>query len=233
MCGFHALVRFFAKKFSNMDNVPMAARFEEELGIHTVMQRDASMLLYYDLYFNRIPLTGTAIGIYFGTGIGNAILIDGKLLIGKNGAAGEIGHIPCLISEQLCTCGNRGCMETYVSGLVLERMCREKFPGTSIQELFSKYGQDRHVLSYIKRMAVPIATEINIFDPDYIIIGGGIIAMKQFPHETLEKDVYEYIRKPMPAENMKIIYSRPSQCNGIIGAAIYADKLQCSAKDET
>ncbi len=64
--GFTHLSVFFAKKFSNMDNVPMAARFEEELGIHTVMQRDASMLLYYDLYINRSELSaGICSFMYF------------------------------------------------------------------------------------------------------------------------------------------------------------------------
>ncbi|MBC5690458.1 allose kinase [Mediterraneibacter sp. NSJ-55] len=207
----------------SMDNIPLVSRFEDALGIRTVVERDSSMLLMYDLYSNQIPLNGTAIGIYFGTGIGNAIIVDGKLLIGRNGVAGEIGHIPCLISEKICSCGNRGCMETYISGRVLEEMCRKEFPQTHIQDLFLQHGNEEEVQSYIKRMAIPIATEINIFDPDRIIIGGGIVAMRGFPYKILEENIYEHVRKPMPAQNIEIIYSKPSQFNGIIGAAIYAE----------
>lgn len=195
---------------------------EQRLGIPAFMEKDACLLLYYDLYQNRIPEDGILVGLYIGTGIGNAVLINGVPLVGKNGSACEIGHVPCLDKNGLCSCGNHGCMEVYASGLALEGLCNRHFPETNIRDLFVKHAADPLIYEAIDRLAVPIATEINIFDPDYMILGGGVLAMKNFPRKLLEERVFSYVRKPLPAQNLELLYTQPSQNNGIIGAAIYA-----------
>ena len=73
-------------------------------------------------------------------------------------------------------------------------------------------------------MAETVATEVNLFDPDCVILGGGLLQMTGFPRAALERAVHEYARKPYPEQNLDIRYSRPNQRNGVIGAAIYAYK---------
>lgn len=205
-----------------LDGQQVNKLLEERLGIPTFMEKDACLLLYYDVYQNRIPDSGVLVGLYIGTGIGNAVLINGVPLVGKNGSACEIGHVPCMDKGGLCSCGNHGCMEVYASGLALQGLCDKHFPGTNIRDLFVEHADDPLIREAIDRLAVPIATEINIFDPDYMILGGGVLAMKNFPRKQLEERVYSYLRKPLPAQNLELLYTRPSQNNGIIGAAIYA-----------
>jgi allose kinase len=73
----------------------------------------------------------------------------------------------------------------------------------------------------VEYLSIPIATEINIFDPHYIILGGGILQMEGFPKILLEKFILKHTRKPYPAKGLSILYSLTEQENGIIGAGIY------------
>ena len=69
-------------------------------------------------------------------------------------------------------------------------------------------------------MAVAVATEVNILDPEYVVLGGGVLQMDGFPLEYFEQKIRAYTRKPYPEENLRLVYSRPNQENGIIGAGI-------------
>ena len=138
-----------------------------------------------------------------------------------NGVAGELGHIPVMNSEEECPCGNTGCIEIYASGKNLQNILKENFPEDKIDDIFVKHGDNEIIKKYIDTLALPIATEINIFDPDYIIIAGGVPMMKGFPRDYLDKCIYKYARKPYPAENLNIIYSEHDQKSGVLGAAYY------------
>ena len=91
-------------------------------------------------------------------------------------------------------------------------------------EITKHFDKSEIIKQFIETLALPIATEINIFDPDYIIIGGGVPMMKDFPIEYLNKSIYKYTRKPYPAESLNIIYSKHDQKSGVLGAAYYIRK---------
>lgn len=77
---------------------------------------------------------------------------------------------------------------------------------------------------FLTGMAQTVAAEANLFDPDCLIIGGGLLQMRDFPRELFEKGVHRFARKPYPEKTLDIRYSRPNQENGVVGAAIYAQK---------
>lgn len=207
-----------------LQNLRVADEMEEALGIPVYINRDVNFLLLYDMAFHKLPEEGTVIGLYAGTGLGNAVAIDGKLLLGKNGVAAELGHIPMWGQDGLCGCGNRGCLETIASGVYLEKLQRDFFPETPIHDLFQEKGDAPQLRQFIENLSLPIATEINIFDPDYIILGGGLLQMPSFPREQLLSCIRAHTRKPYPCETLEILYSQPRQENGVIGAGIYARK---------
>lgn len=97
----------------------------------------------------------------------------------------------------------------------------ESYPKTFIGDIFSLHGNDTIIKKYMNGLSIPIATEINIFDPDYVIIGGGISAMKDFPKDHFEKCIMEHTRKPFPAETLTLLYSENKQEAGVIGAGLY------------
>lgn len=205
-----------------LDNVDIVGQAQEALGVPVLIEKDAVMLLYYDLYDNAIPVGELSTGIYFGTGIGNAVVIHGLPLVGSNGAACELGHMPVLGREELCSCGNRGCIELLASGNALRALTEEAFPGEDISTAFARHGDDPRLRQFVEAMAVPVATEINLLDPAYVILGGGVAAMQDFPKEALLEQIMRRVRKPIPAQTTKILYAKPSQSNGIVGAALYA-----------
>ena len=205
----------------NLDNINITDSLEKKLNIPIYINKDVNFLILKDIKENKIKDDSIVIGLYIGTGFGNAIYINGQIIEGKHGVAGELGHIPVLGSEEVCSCGNIGCIEMYASGKALKKINDENFSETDINNIFLEHGNTKIIKKYIDTLAIPIATEINILDPDYIIIAGGVTIMKGFPIDELKKSIYEKARKPYPAEDMNIIVSNHDQKSGILGAAYY------------
>ena len=205
----------------NLDNINITDSLEKKLNIPIYINKDVNFLILKDIKENKIKDDSIVIGLYIGTGFGNAIYINGQIIEGKHGVAGELGHIPVLGSEEVCSCGNIGCIEMYASGKALKKINDENFSETDINNIFLEHGNTKIIKKYIDTLAIPIATEINILDPDYIIIAGGVTIMKEFPIGELKKSIYEKARKPYPAEDMNIIVSNHDQKSGVLGAAYY------------
>ncbi len=204
------------------DGVSFAQDFEEALGFPVYVDRDVNFLLQNDI--SKLGLSGekTVLGFYIGTGFGNAISIGGRFYGGSNGAAGELGHIPILDSTEKCTCGNTGCIETRCSGKALEALAKRFFPHTDIKKIFAKHADDPQIKKFARDLAVPIATQINILDPDCSIIGGGVVDMEGFPKDVLSDAIRFYVRKPYPEKNLNIIFTRHDQQSGVFGSGDYA-----------
>ena len=148
--------------------------------------------------------------------------MDGVPLLGRNGTAGELGHIPVDGSEVPCGCGNTGCIESVAGGKYLARLSRERYPDTDISQIFRKHGNEPLLKQFVDRMAIAAATEINILDPDYILIGGGVPNMDGFPQDFLLERIICRVRKPCPAEGIQIVFTGDTEEKGVAGAAFYA-----------
>lgn len=209
---------------TGLNNINIVERLESALGKTVYINKDVNMLMLFDMYSREIPNEGMVLGFYLGTGVGNVIVSDGEILIGKNGAAAELGHIPSKGNEDLCSCGNRGCIETFASGKGLQRVCKEYFQDVFIGDIFTKYREHPRIKEFVRDLAIPIATEINILDPDYIILGGGLLQMKDFPRQEFELAIHQMVRKPYPEENLTFTYAVLGQENGVIGAGIHGFK---------
>lgn len=203
-----------------MNDMPVVEGFKEKFSIPVVIERDVNLLFLNDLHQLQIPGDGVNIGIYLGTGLGNAIAIDGKIYIGKTGSAAELGHIPSRDFEEVCSCGNVSCVEMFASGKYLQELANRL--DTPIGEIFETKKDDSLIVKYVKDIAVPIATEINILDPEHIVLGGGVLAMKSFPIDNLIENIHSFTRKPYPDKELQFFLSKGGQESGIIGAGIHA-----------
>ena len=206
------------------DNLPVCDILEEALQIPVFLERDVNLLLAHDLKDLHLENADTVIGIYFGTGIGNSICIGGKFHIGRNGVAGELGHIPQLFADCQCGCGNTGCLEPLGGGKKLSQLCSEVFPGTDIREIYLRHRDTPQVRQQVEAMAAAVAAEVNILDPDYVVLGGGLLQMEGFPFAYFEQQNRAHTRRPYPLENLRLVYAMPKQENGILGAGIYGWK---------
>ena len=205
-----------------MDGLFLGKELEENLGIPVVLEKDVNMLYYWDKYDKKLSDEGVGIGVYIGTGVGNAIFINGKPLSGKDGVAGELGHIPMIGGTSQCGCGNLGCSECYASGWKLVELKEEYYPDVDMNDLFVKKSNDTVLKNFVDNIACVACAEINILNPDSIIFGGGVINMKGFPKDYLEERLYVHARKPYPAESLEIQYSEDKVDNGVKGAIIFA-----------
>ena len=208
-----------------MDGLFLGKELEENLGIPVVLEKDVNMLYYWDKYDKKLSDEGVGIGVYIGTGVGNAIFINGKPLSGKDGVAGELGHIPMIGGTSQCGCGNLGCSECYASGWKLVELKEEYYPDVDMNDLFVKKSNDTVLKNFVDNIACVASAEINILNPDSIIFGGGVINMKGFPKDYLEERLYVHARKPYPAESLEIQYSEDKVDNGVKGAIIFAKTL--------
>ncbi|SFF00267.1 allose kinase [Paenibacillus algorifonticola] len=206
------------------DHLNVVEALEAVFKVPVFIDNDVNNLLLQEIVDRRLPDTGVIVGFYIGTGFGNSIYMNGQFLRGKNGVAAELGHIPVLGRDELCGCGNPGCVELYASGMRLQQIKQEHFADCEIQDLFSQHQQTEVLQQYLDALSIPIATVINLLDPDYIIMGGGVIHMEGFPREALETYIYRHARKPYPANNLNLSYVEASQTSGVIGAAYHALK---------
>ena len=180
-----------------MENLPVCDDLQKEFSVPVFAERDVTFSLLYDVEKYQLPKEGMICGIYFGTGIGNAILLDGKPLTGRHGTAGELGHIPVPGCGIPCGCGNAGCMEAFAGGKALVRLQKELYPDTPVGELFTRH-RHKHLL------------------------GGGVLNMPDFPHSVFEEQIKKHIRKPLPCRELNLIFTEDEPEKSVLGGAVYA-----------
>ena len=195
---------------------------EEGLKLPVYINKDANNLLQYEIAVHGWRGKGITIGVYYGTGIGNSVYLEDHFLGGKHGTACDVGHIPFYLSDRYCTCGNRGCAECYASGHVLKDIWREHYGDEEFAMIFRNHSGDRPVREFLEAMAIPMASEINIFDPDRVVVGGGVMEMEGFPEQTFWDYVYEFTRKPCPGRDFEILHASREPGAGTAGCAFYA-----------
>ena len=147
--------------------------------------------------------------------------IDGKVYIGNTGSACELGHIPVLGFTDSCGCGKKGCIELKASGRTLYLLAEEKYH-CPVSEIFERHGGEKDVKDVVHACAMAAATEITILDPNYVVLGGGVVDMKGFPMEYFEQTVKENLRIPYPRDSVRFIRALGDPEAGIVGAAINA-----------
>jgi glucokinase len=163
----------------------------ETLGLPLRIENDARMALLGEFYAGAARGFTEIVMMTLGTGIGGVAMIEGKLLRGKHAQAGCLGgHIPVLFSGRVCTCGAIGCAESEAGGWSLPLVVKEwpgvsksalfKYPDVGFKELFEEAGHGDEVALAIRNRclniwAVDAVGLIHAYDPELIVIGGGVM----------------------------------------------------------
>jgi len=205
----------------SLSNINIGTPLSNYFNIPVIAEHDVILLLANDMIQKDIQHFNTIIALYIGTGLGNALFINGKFLTGKNGVSGELGHIPVSGSSRECPCGNRGCLELHCAGKRLEEIQKQHYPDIPLNDIFLHFSSDSPLSEYLDYLAIAAATEINILDPDCILLSGGVINMTGFPIEYLKNRIYHYTRKPYPAQNLSYVTGTTHPFGGVLGAGIY------------
>lgn len=164
--------------------------------------------------------------VSLGTGVGAGLILDGRLHPGAFGSAGELGHLCLEPDGPLCSCGNRGCLETYGSATGVCRLGAEAgLPGLSSRELFdmAKAGDERAASAVDKAsdaLGRGIAAAYALIDPQAVVIGGGMAQAGQFLLDKVSAAFQHYAFHA--CRNTRFFLASLGQDAGITGAALYA-----------
>lgn len=214
-----------APNVEGLSGLALADTIEEMCGIPTLVEKDVNLLILSDIHSLGIDPAASVAGVYFGTGIGNALYLGGQVWHGAHGSAGELGHIAMLGRTETCGCGNPGCLECYGGGHHLAAVVKAHYPETAIGNAFAELSDKPEVVEILEAMAIAVASEANILDPDEVIIGGGLPLMQGFDRAAFAERVRTHLRKPYPAETLELRYSQQGQLSGLVGGAIRAARL--------
>lgn len=205
-----------------LNGQPLPSILEDALGVPAVMERRAVVLLHYDRAMLGLPEDCLAVGCYIDTHYDTAIWHNGRALLGKNGGAGNIAHMVIPDREDVCFCGRTGCVDLYGAGVRLRQLHTMIFPDTPREELFTHHGEHPIILDFLRMMAYPIAIELNILDPDFVILGGSILSMPGFPLKTLQEEIIHHAYRPEPDRGTAFLPSAANMAPGVVCAAQYA-----------
>ncbi len=235
-------ILFTSPNLPGWKDVPLRDIIEKERGKKVFLINDANAAAVGELYFGAGRGARNFIYITISTGIGGGIIIDGRIYTGSTGVAGEPGHMVIDDEGPQCNCGNRGCWETLASGTALAREAKHRIKdgaATSIlkyadgdiekinAEAIHKAAQtgDKLANELIDRTAyylgVGLANLINIFNPEVIVIGGGLSNIG----DMLLKPAFEEAgRRAFKQAYQAVHFARAElgRNSGVIGAAAFA-----------
>ena len=179
------------QKYEDATSIDIPAWSRETFGIPLRIENDARMALLGEAYGGAAKGYSDVVMMTLGTGIGGVAMIEGKLLRGKHSQAGCLGgHLPVLFNGRVCNCGNIGCAESEASGWALPFLLKEwpgisksalnKYPDAGFKEIFEEAARgDAAALGIRDRClnvwAVDAVGLVHAYDPEMIVIGGGIM----------------------------------------------------------
>jgi len=225
----------------DLDNVNIVEELED-LGISIFLENDANAAALGEKWFGAGKEAENMVYVTISTGIGGGIIINKEIFHGAGDAAGEIGHMTILPDSEIkCGCGNYGCWEAIASGTALSRMGRELVDAgeeTIIKDLVSDTAEidgaviakafedgDKAAKEILDKLAsyigLGMANLINIFNPDTIVVGGGV----SYSWNLLEDKVSSEIKKRAMAslvDDVEIIVAKLGSDVGVLGAVATA-----------
>ncbi|MDO5409379.1 MAG: ROK family protein [Lachnospiraceae bacterium] len=200
---------------------------KEKFNLPVTVANDANCMCLGEKWLGAAKDCNDFIGITIGTGIGGGIFTGGKILEGSRGLGGELGHFMTHARDGVsCTCKNRGCYERYAATTALVRRAKEADPELiDGRHIFARAeAGDEMVLKliedWIEEIAAGLIGLIHIFNPEMVLIGGGVSSQQKLLIDPLAKKVKEGVM-PAFAKNLTIRSAALNNDAGLAGAVYY------------
>ncbi len=225
----------------NLDcaNLNLKEILEKEFNRKVLIGNDVEIATIGEMYFGAGKNKTDFVCIFVGTGIGSGIVQNGRIRYGATGTAGEIGHMIVDIGGRPCGCGGCGCLEAYASRLAIEKRiigALKKGRKSDIQNYIvegkpiktsmirkSLENNDELVTQILNEaseyLASGLASVINFYNPELIILGGGLMdAVDYFYEKSIQ--IAKIKSLPTPSCNIKFAKAQLGDFSGVIGAAL-------------
>jgi glucokinase len=220
---------------------PLRAVVEDRLGVPVVVENDVRVALLGEHRLGAAVPFRDVLAVWYGTGVGGALLLDGLLRRGTLGAAGEIGHAVAVPSGRRCACGRRGCLEAYAGRAAMERRAHERIEKgdrSSLVTLMKKAGRSRMTSGVLARAldqgdrlanelvndavrasGPVIASAVNILDVEAVIIGGGLGSRLGQP---FARRIHRAMQPHLLHESVAVAPAGLGDLSGALGAVVLA-----------
>lgn len=210
----------------NLNNKSIKSDLENLLGKKVNIENDANCFALAETKFgavkDQMPHAKIVFGVIIGTGVGGGIIIDNKILYGKQGIGGEWGHTIIKDDGEMCYCGKKGCVESVISGRALQKYYTSlSGKKLSFKDIYKNIETDLNAKKTLKRMITyfgkGLSNVVNIIDPDIIVLGGGLSNTNELydqGYQELKKYVFN------PTFKTKIIKPKLGDSAGVYGAAL-------------
>jgi len=219
-------------------NFPLRDEISKRVGLPASLDNDANCATLGEWWCGAAKGARHVIGITIGTGIGGGLILDGRLFHGASDVAGEIGHATIDSTGRRCKCGNYGCLEAYASGPAIAERAREALAGgepsilpklvnddlnkITAQLVYDAAKKDDAVARQVVRetanfLGAGVANLLNIFNPDVVVIAGGVTQAGAPLFEPLRAEVRRRAFRPA-VEACKILPGTLRGSAGVVGA---------------
>jgi len=220
---------------------PIKARLETALNKPVRIDNDGNVGLLGEHAYGAGHGAQHMVGLFIGTGIGGGVIIDGQLLHGFNENAGELGHMILDPNGPRCGCGNNGCLEAFASRLAIEREIRcaelngiETHIFDDMEDKNERLRSKRIAKAYeandpATKMAVEksasyvgyaTASLLNIFNPEVVVLGGGVVEAIGEPYVKIVREVAESHVFAIARRNVRIVAAELKDDSAVLGAAV-------------
>jgi len=220
---------------------PLKAKLQARTNIPVFIENDANAAGWAEYRFGAGQGVKHMAMLTIGTGVGGAIVVDGQLLRGGFGIAGELGHIRLVPEGRLCGCGQHGCIEQYGSGTALLRAAKELVEsgdpqGARLSELAAEAGEltgtqvyqaiterDSGALALLSQLGTWLgeaaASLVAVLDPEMIVIGGGVSAAGDLLLDPIKKAFDAHLPASAFRPHLKFAIAEFVNDAGVVGAA--------------
>ncbi|MBI4493248.1 MAG: ROK family protein [Chloroflexi bacterium] len=227
-------VVFSAPNMPGWKDVPLKALLEQALGLHAVVGNDANLAALGEARFGAGRGHAHLVYLTISTGVGSGILVDGKLLVGSQGLAGEAGHTTIALDGPACKCGNRGCLETLASGTAIANRARELLAQGRPSLLSAQQSRlTAQTVGAAAQQGDPLAREVllgaaralgagivnlvHLFNPTLVILGGGVTQAGDLWWEAVRGTV-DQCAMPAFRRNLRVVAAVLGDDMGLLGA---------------
>lgn len=230
-------VVLFAPNLPGWRDVALRSRLQEMTGRRIALGNDANAAALGEYYFGAGRAVRNMIYVGLGTGIGGGVISEGRLIDGARGMGGELGHVTVSLSGPRCTCGSTGCVESYCSAWAITRDAQLLVASGTGEAICAaanggevgprEVGEaaaagDAAALSLLERagtaLGAGLASFINVFNPEMIVLGGGVAEIGEPLLEPMQRAVSAYAM-PVMRRDVEIVSSSLGLTTGIIGSA--------------
>jgi len=213
--------RFLVNFPGGWADVAVAAPVGEALGLPAVLVNDARAFGLAELRVGAGRGAATMVGLTLGTGVGGVVAVDGRVVQGHDGTAGELGHQTIEPDGPWCGCGNRGCLEAFARADQIAAACGTATAEAAVAQARAGDARALAGLASIGRyLGIGIGNMIVVLSPDRIVVGGGIGAALDLLLPAIRDELGRRVRTTS-LEPVEIVAAELGTWAGAIGAAIH------------